>query len=367
MKKLFALMLALVLVFSMSLSSLAAVADYGDADDTPDPVVAGEDATSDTVVGGSAEAPAAYVPPSFIQDLTPVAPAPAPGATITAPPAPPAPVATVTTSTGTTVSTGLVSAATPIAPVAITTPVGTAAAAAATAVTANVTVTVPAASVTATSTAITNAAVNTANAVVAAGGTEASANAAAAAAAAVMVRAVNAVAPVIAGTAAAPAVAPAAPSIVHVTSGATLPAAAMTNISQSAAPVVFVSPSYSIAIAPVSVTQARDVSLNLGLMATSTSLQIRPAMRGSFGMTMDVAIPVPTSVRMNAPRLFYVPAVGPPQDRGPVRISGGTAIFSINSASAYVIADSMDGAVASAVTTTANVTTNINPATGAAV
>jgi hypothetical protein len=339
MKKLFALMLALVLVFSMSLSSLAAVADYGDADDTPDPVVAGEDATSDTVVGGSAEAPAAYVPPSFIQDLTPVAPAPAPGATITAPPAPPAPVATVTTSTGTTVSTGLVSAATPIVPVAITTPVGTAAAAAATAVTANVTVTVPAASVTATSTAITNAAVNTANAVVAAGGTEASANAAAAAAAAVMVRAVNAVAPVIAGTAAAPAVAPAAPSIVHVTSGATLPAAAMTNISQSAAPVVFVSP----------------------------SLQIRPAMRGSFGMTMDVAIPVPTSVRMNAPRLFYVPAVGPPQDRGPVRISGGTAIFSINSASAYVIADSMDGAVASAVTTTANVTTNINPATGAAV
>jgi hypothetical protein len=43
MKRIFALMLALAMVLAMTLSSLAAVADYGDEDDTPEPAVAGQD------------------------------------------------------------------------------------------------------------------------------------------------------------------------------------------------------------------------------------------------------------------------------------------------------------------------------------
>ena len=285
MKKFFALMLALALVFSLTLSSLAAVADYGDSDDTPPPAVAGEGSTSTTVVGGSAAAPAAYVPTSFIENLNPI-----------------------------------------VGPEVVGT---------------------------ATSTIIANAGSGVSDAVLDAGGTQASADAAKAATIMGMNREATTGAVSV------------APSVVFVAPGATMPASAITSISQSAAPVVFVYPFYSIAIAPVSVTQAKDVSLNLGLMATANSIQIRPAMSGIFGMTMDIGLAVPSVTKLTNPRLFYIPNVGAPQDLGPVTMTGSTLSFSINRASAYVIADGVAGAVAAPVTVATPVTTNINPATGA--
>ena len=290
MKRLFALMLALALVFSMTLSSLAAVADYGDEDDTPPPAVAGENTGpssstgGQTFVGGSARYPASYIPANFLATLSPVS----------------------VTDTG-------------------TTPTAT----------------------------ITNSADAVKAAVLAAGGTQASADAAALATSTAMTR----------DQSASPTAAPAAPKIVYVTSDATLSAAAIAAIRDSGETYVFVTPFYTISISPKSITKPRDISLNLGLLSTASSLQIRPAMQGSFGLTMDIAMVVPSSVKLSAPRLFYVPDSGSAQDFGPVSMSGNIALFSISSASAYVIADRWTGSVAAPAGST---TVNVNPATGAA-
>lgn len=292
MKKILSVILVLSLILAMSLSATAAVADYGDEEDTPAPTVAGEAAPgaavpaasstgSAPVVGGSAQAPAAYIPPSFVDSLLPVS---VPGGA--------------------------------------------------------------------------SAAATVSDSVVGAGGSPQSASNAAAASSAVMAQFGAAAT---AGTQAAFA---AAPSVVFVTPDAAMPAAAVANIAQAAAPIVFVAPSYSIGISPTTVTQARDLSLNLGLLATSNSLQLRPAMSGAFGLTMTLAIAIPDGLTFRAPRLYYIPDSGPAQDFGPVTVVGRTVVFSINRASGYIIADSLSGAVAG---TAVPGDINLNPPTGAAV
>lgn len=142
---------------------------------------------------------------------------------------------------------------------------------------------------------------------------------------------------------------------IEIESGSTVVSKSLVSeIAAAETPVTFVADEYSITIDPDSVTSVKAIDLGISIATNDKAITIAPAMKGEFGLEMQITLPKSALGKVNASvaHVYYVSDDGKVEDLGPVTVNAdGSVSITISHASQYVITESVEDVSAAAAAT----------------